>query len=148
MPTTLAAGATHVLALSPNGEVLAWGSNNKGQLGTNTVHYSPAPLKIKLPESMIGIAAGLHFSLALSSSGNLYAWGWNGFGQLGLGDTIDRSQPTRIKNITAVKSISAGHTYAVATTSTDLWGWGNNSSGQIGGSSAKLERPNAFLSIA
>lgn len=147
-PAALAAGATHVLALSPAGEVFAWGSNNKGQLGTKAVNYSPVPIKLDLPEKISGITAGLHFSLALSNTGNIYAWGWNGFGQLGLGDSIDRFQPTMIKNLAAVKSISAGHTYAVAVTSKDVLGWGNNSSGQIGSTSSKVSRPNSFLSIA
>jgi alpha-tubulin suppressor-like RCC1 family protein len=145
---SLAAGATHVLALSIHGEVFAWGSNNKGQLGTKMSSYSNIPIKVPFSEKISAVAAGLHFSLALSESGSVYAWGWNGFGQLGLSDYKDRTLPTKIKGLAKVKSISAGHTYAVAITSKELLGWGNNNSGQIGGTAAKVNSPDSFLSIA
>jgi alpha-tubulin suppressor-like RCC1 family protein len=101
-----------------------------------------------LPEKISAVAAGLHFSLALSQAGNVYAWGWNGFGQLGLNDYNDRALPTKIKGLAKVKSIAAGYTYAVATTSKELLGWGDNNSGQIGGAVAKVNSPDSFLSIA
>ena len=145
---SLAAGATHVLALSADGNVLVWGSNNKGQLGFITQPYLSVPTILNLPEEILAIAAGLHFSLALSRSGNLYVWGWNGYGQLGLSDFVDRTQPTKVKGLSKVKSISAGHTYAVANTTSGLWGWGNNSSGQIGSANLKVNYPSSFLSIA
>ena len=106
------------------------------------------PIKVPFSEKISAVAAGLHFSLALSESGSVYAWGWNGFGQLGLSDYKDRTLPTKIKGLAKVKSISAGHTYAVATTSKELLGWGNNNSGQIGGTAAKVNSPDSFLSIA
>ena len=146
--TSVVAGATHVLALSTDGTVLAWGSNNKGQLGSRLQPYSSSPLSLNLPEQILAIAAGLHYSLALSKTGNVYAWGWNGYGQLGLSDFIDRAQPTKVNSLAKVKAISASHTFAVANTASKLWGWGNNSSGQIGNASLKVNQPSSFLSIA
>ncbi len=39
----VAAGASHALALTTTGEVIAWGSNNHGQLGRDAPAYSTTP---------------------------------------------------------------------------------------------------------
>jgi alpha-tubulin suppressor-like RCC1 family protein len=142
---SIAAGATHALAVTDEGALLGWGSNHRGQLGVAGIAYSPLPIAIAVPEPVRDIAAGMHFSLALGASGRVYAWGWNAAAQLGLGDTVDRERPTPITGLGPAQRIAAGETHAVALASDELFGWGNNSSGQIGSAAARQLRPAPLL---
>jgi alpha-tubulin suppressor-like RCC1 family protein len=142
---SVAAGATHSLAIASNGAVFAWGSNHHGQLGDKRVAYSPVPLHVDLPERAQSVAAGMHFSLALGVSGRVYAWGWNGQGQLGLGDTTDRFAATPVHGLEQARFIAAGETHAAAVTAHGLYGWGSNAAGQIGAGERRQLRPISIL---
>jgi alpha-tubulin suppressor-like RCC1 family protein len=150
----IAAGSTHVLVLTTDGNVFGWGSNHFGQVGLsqavqkNNEGFSTKPNSIVFPEKIIAIAAGMHYSLALTASGKVYAWGWNGFGQLGLGDLKSRNTPTLIPNLSGVRAIAAGEGHALALGKYQLFGWGSNESGQLGQAAARQMTPNAFLAIA
>lgn len=127
-----AAGTSHSLGLTDQGQVYAWGSNHHGQLGSEGLTYSTKPVLVKLPEPVKAIAAGMHFSVAIGESGKVYAWGWNGHGQLGVGDTLDRHSPTHLKYIKDASAIAAGETHVVALTANGLFGWGCNAKSQLG----------------
>ncbi len=147
LPSTvhaIAVGATHVLTLDDDGILMGWGSNQYGQLGNSQSRYSETPILIKVPEKVRAIAAGSHFSLALTVTGSVYSWGWNGFGQLGLSDVAPRNMPTRIPELSDIQAISAGEMSAVALGKKDLYGWGNNESGQIGQAAPKQLLPYPF----
>ena len=64
--TTIAAGGDHSLALRSDGTVLAWGSNNFGQLGNgdNILSDRNTPVKVSNLSGVRGIAAGGSHSLA------------------------------------------------------------------------------------
>ena len=145
---SISIGSTHVLAVSTDGKVYGWGSNSFGQSGGGAQPYINSPKIIPLPEKIAVVAAGMHYSLALASSGKVYAWGWNGFGQLGLGDLRSRSNPTLIPNLLDVRSIAAGEIHAIAVGKNHLFGWGDNTSNQIGKSAQRQMTPNPFLTIA
>ncbi|MEU8543496.1 Ig-like domain repeat protein, partial [Streptomyces sp. NPDC048717] len=65
--TALAGGGEHSLALTSQGRILAWGSNNYGQLGDGTTTDRHMPISTLLPAGnrVTAIAAGLEHSLAL-----------------------------------------------------------------------------------
>lgn len=70
----VACGIKHVLALTNNGEIYAWGSNAEGQLGLGTDVIKE--LKPKLISSLISlpiafIACGGYHSIAVTKSGNV-----------------------------------------------------------------------------
>jgi alpha-tubulin suppressor-like RCC1 family protein len=144
----VAAGASHTLALTATGGVLAWGSNNHGQLGRSEPKYAIAPLAVDLPERAEAVAAGMYFSLALGESGHVYAWGWNSRGQLGLAGRHDRFQPTPVPGLANVAAIAAGQAHAAALTSTALVGWGSNAAGQIGAAAMEQHQPFALLAAS
>jgi len=137
-----------VLAVSIDGKVYGWGSNNFGQLGGNTHAYISTPKHITFPEKITAVAAGMHYSLALSASGKVYSWGWNGFGQLGHGDLQSRSAPTVIPKLSGVRRIASGEAHVLAIGKDQILGWGSNESGQLGKAAIKQLTPNAFLAIA
>jgi len=69
----VAAGLSHVLALTDNGQVWAWGCNDAGQLGVDgATDGSPA---LVVAEGASCIAAGGHVSAACLVNGTLLVWG-------------------------------------------------------------------------
>eukprot|EP00981_Chlorochromonas_danica_P006985 scaffold1510_cov176-Ochromonas_danica.AAC.5 len=76
------AGLQHVLALTKEGEIYAWGKCNKGQAGFgSTEEIACLPKKITLigPSGKklraIDISAGFNHSSAIAEDGSLYVWG-------------------------------------------------------------------------
>ncbi|MBI1921500.1 MAG: hypothetical protein HYS23_10540 [Geobacter sp.] len=105
----ISAGADHVLAVTSDGKLWAWGLNRYGQLGdgTTTDVYTPKDIttltSFTVDTSGLTIdgvsrimAVGLH-SLA-RSGGKLKAWGYNAYGQLGNGTktTSPTSTPVNV----------------------------------------------------
>lgn len=137
----VAVGSGHVLALTADGRVFAWGSNADGQLGVSTpANYRVAPVEVTLPAATgtpTRIAAGGRNSLVLTSSGQLYAFGANTHGQLGTTGG-SRVTPALVSlPATATGKITAmavgGIDHALLVTSTgELYGWGADFYGQIG----------------
>lgn len=81
---SVAAGSIHSLALTTTGSMLAWGSNDVGQLGWGKLARSSVPIKVKLPNhtNVVAVAAGTSSGLALTSTGSVLAWGDNQTGTL------------------------------------------------------------------
>jgi hypothetical protein len=95
------AGEDHSLALLESGEVRAWGSNGRGQLGdgTTTRRLTPVPVAFEDGLSLTGatsVAAGWSHSAALLTDGSVLAWGANFYGELGDGTTQQRRRPTAV----------------------------------------------------
>ncbi|MQY14334.1 hypothetical protein SRB5_44980 [Streptomyces sp. RB5] len=146
--TQLAAGLSHTLALTSVGEVLAWGGNDRGQLGDGTVteHHVPTPVDLASGITVTEIAAGDIHSLAVTSEGEALAWGYNAGGQLGDGSATDRRVPTpvHLPSGTVVTGIAGGSSHSLAVTSTgDVLTWGYNLYGQLGDDSTA----NQFLPV-
>lgn len=138
-PTFVAidAGGDHVLALTDDGQVFAWGANNEGQLGDGTTDTRSLPQAVALPgdPTVIGIAAGSEFSLALTEDGTAYAWGLNFSGALGDGTTTRRLQPVAValpEGPTFVEVVAGGQHALARTSAGELVAWGNNGQGQLG----------------
>jgi alpha-tubulin suppressor-like RCC1 family protein len=155
--TAVAAGASHSLALTSAGEVLAWGENSDGELGDGTSAgpgacnaddpCSTEPVKVKVPKGSKVVAVGLgdRFSLALTSTGGVLAWGRNFYGQLGDGTFTGPQKcffgqacsktPVKVRLPQAAKvvALAAGATHALALTSTGgVLAWGDNFYGELG----------------
>jgi alpha-tubulin suppressor-like RCC1 family protein len=96
--TAAAAGLIHTLALTRGHQVLAWGDNTYGQLGTGstTSHLNPVRTGLPTGTKVTALAAGRTFSLVLTAGQHILAWGGNGEGQLGNGTTTDQHLPVRV----------------------------------------------------
>ena len=143
---SIAAGRAHTAALLSDGTVLSWGSNNRGQLGTNSVANftsiaTPADTSgVLAGKTVTAIAAGEDFTLALCSDGTLTGWGLNDLGQLGNGDSTQTTSkvPLNVTQVGALNgrrviAIAAGGAHSMALcTDGSIAAWGNNQYGQLG----------------
>ncbi len=129
-------GGQHACALTTQGGVLCWGSNQYGQLGTGTtVPYSSQPVKVRgLDKGVRAVAVSGRLTCALTEQGGVLCWGRNESGQLGDGTKEDRSAPVRVRGLNkGVKAIAVGGTHTCALTEPGgVLCWGSNWSGQLG----------------
>ena len=128
----VSAGGAHTLALQSDGTVLAWGSNQYGQLGNGQSTFATVPAVVQGLTSVKAIGSGDNHMLAVRQDGTLWAWGANSQGQLGDGTTTNRSTPVQITGIVNVAAVAAGafHSLALKTDGT-VWAWGGGYQGGV-----------------
>lgn len=147
--TAISAGAAHTLALKSDATVWAWGHNEYGQIGDNTLFDKDVATQVVgngFPNltGIMDVSAGAFHSVALANNSTVWAWGDNSGGQAGLGfaNITPITSPVHVQNagdtgdLTGIKSIVAGDffTLALANDGT-LYAWGKNDLGQLGNNS-------------
>jgi alpha-tubulin suppressor-like RCC1 family protein len=113
----ISAGGEHSLALRRNGTMLAWGSDEYGQLGNGAATSSDVPVNVRKLSGATAISAGGRHSLALLSDGTVMAWGDDTFGQLGNGangDGENSDLPVPVSELTGMVAVSAGSYHSLA----------------------------------
>ena len=108
---SLVAGCGHALALVSNGELLAWGANDMGQLGNGTTTSSDRPVFVMLPagSTVTAISATCTDSYALTAKGHVLAWGSNFEGELGDdGGPASEDTPVRVDLPTGRRALTVG----------------------------------------
>lgn len=155
---SIAASTNHVLALTKDGRVFAWGDDYYGQTGDGTFNTdTSSPVVVATLPTARAIAAGDLFSLAVSTAGNVYSWGYGYYGQLGNGTppaynctTCYNSYavPTKVVNLTGVTAVSAGYYHSLALKSDGtVWSWGYGGNGQLGNGSTSGTPFNAPVQV-
>ena len=134
----IVAGTNHFIALTQDGKVYGWGSNGSGELGQNNTNIYKRPTYLGIDDA-IDIAAGYQSTVVLKKDGTVWMAGLNSDGQLGIESTESQSTFVQVKNedgtgyLTNIKSISAGqYTMFAITNDGEVYGWGENGSGQLG----------------
>jgi alpha-tubulin suppressor-like RCC1 family protein len=136
--TSMAAGYGHACAVLAGGQIVCWGSNLFGELGTGSTTSSPVPVPVAgLPGPMRVVAAGLSHTCAISAADGAWCWGDNVDGQLGDDSDEMRLQPVAVVSLgTGVDDLAVGDLHSCAVRSTgQVWCWGRNTSGQLGDAS-------------
>lgn len=112
----IAAGQSHMLCLTESHDVLAWGANDFGQLGTGDFGNTRTPRLCLLGKDILQIAAGRYHSSALSSNGALYSWGNGESGQLGHNNDDHAPFPQVVGRLMAnvVGQVACGEHHTVA----------------------------------
>ena len=132
----IAAGLNYSIAIKNNSTLWSWGDNTAGYLGDGTTATKLLSMVQIGTSSYTSISSGGSHTVALKTDSTLYAWGLNNAGQLGDNSVVSRSSPVQVNTslVTSWNSVSAGasHTNAIDATYNLPYGWGLNSSGQIG----------------
>jgi len=136
----IAAGWTHVLAVTHDGSIWAWGDNGTGQLGNGAPSWENAcwceesPVQVEGIDDAVAVAAGRFVSYALRADGTVWAWGTGGYGQLGHGSSgVASFVPVQVSlpGKTIAISTRLWHALALQADGT-VWAWGFNSFGELG----------------
>ena len=136
--SSIAAGANQLFAVTSTGGMLAWGSNNDGQLGTgHTGGFVRVPVRVRLPRGakVVSASSGIFHALAQTTTGKVLAWGNNLQGQLGIGTRKASNVPVwvHLPKIAHIVSIAAGRYHSLALTrGGNVLGWGDDAFGQMG----------------
>ncbi|PAN46224.1 hypothetical protein PAHAL_9G171000 [Panicum hallii] len=142
-------GAVHVVALSEDGLLQAWGYNEYGQLGRGFTSQGlqgarvltayarfldDAPEQVKI----VRVSCGEYHTAAISENGEVYTWGLGSMGQLGhcsLQSGDKELIPRRIVALDriVVTDVSCGGVHSCAVTEGGaLYAWGGGHVGQLG----------------
>lgn len=133
----VAAGASHSMVLSSEGQVYTFGWGASGRLGHGDVAAQREPVRVAalLGVRICQVSGGATHSLAVGDAGELYAWGGGSHGRLGLGTVENQPLPVQVPLPAEVRiwQASAGGSHSLAV-STDgaLYSFGSGGHGQLG----------------
>ncbi|XP_048375452.1 serine/threonine-protein kinase Nek8 isoform X1 [Sphaerodactylus townsendi] len=93
--TQVACGASHILAVSNEGEVFAWGRGENGRLGLGTQesHNSPQQVAIPTEHEAQKVLCGIDSSMILTAKNQILACGSNRYNKLGLDRISPQEEP-------------------------------------------------------
>lgn len=144
------AGYRYSCAATAAGPTYCWGLNLWGELGAATPNSclgfsddffpcSVTPLAVEGAPNMAAVAVGTTHTCGVTSGGEIHCWGANTSGQLGNGAASQQSQPAGKVSGTltyALVTVGGNHTCGL-TTSSAVYCWGSNVSGQLGDNSTQ-----------
>lgn len=122
-------GDVHACAVTQDGVVYCWGSNASGQLGTTMAAASAAaPMAVPgLTGRFTAVAAGRDRTCALASTADVWCWGGEQTDA-----SADPSVARPVPSLAGVRGLAIGAFHACADTSSGVYCWGRNDSGQLG----------------
>nr|XP_012596040.1 serine/threonine-protein kinase Nek8 isoform X7 [Microcebus murinus] len=155
----VACGASHVLALSTERELFAWGRGDGGRLGLGTRESHSSPQQVPMPSGQEAqrVVCGIDSSMILTVSGRALACGSNRFNKLGLDHLSLGKEPVLHQQVEEALSftplgsapldqepllsvdLGTAHSAAV-TVSGDCYTFGSNQHGQLGTSARRGSR--------
>jgi regulator of chromosome condensation len=156
-------GNDHVLALSKEGNVYAWGNGQQFQLGRRVVERTRlnglVPREFGLPRRKVKyVSTGSYHSFAITQDGKVWAWGLNQFGQCGIYDEKHAGEDSTVVPVPTVieyfekyeiVQIAAGeHHSAALTKDGDLLMWGRLDAHQLGIDVANLPADDIVHDVA
>uniref|UniRef100_A0A6J0UG79 non-specific serine/threonine protein kinase n=1 Tax=Pogona vitticeps TaxID=103695 RepID=A0A6J0UG79_9SAUR len=155
----VACGASHILAVSNEGEVFSWGRGDNGRLGLGTQesHSSPQPVPIPPDHEAQKVLCGIDASMILTTKNRILACGSNRYNKLGLDGLPPPEEPLTAHQVEEAllfsparsaplseedilwADIGTGHSAAI-TASGKCYTIGSNQHGQVGPISCRASR--------
>lgn len=126
--------ANHTCALADRGEVLCWGLNTHGQLGTGDTIDRAVPTPVPGLTDVKSIGATAHGTCAVKHDGTVWCWGANDLGQLGQGgsDADPHPTPVQVVDVHDTYWVTGGDGHVCSVTWEGYVScWGSNSDGQL-----------------
>ncbi len=92
----IAGGQEQTCVVETDGDVLCWGANYYGQLGSAVSSTTSVPTPVVgLPDNIVDVTASADNTCALAADGRVFCWGEDQFGQAGNGG-IDYAVPSPV----------------------------------------------------
>jgi alpha-tubulin suppressor-like RCC1 family protein len=118
---------------------MAWGSNDRGQVGNGTITTSgcfcvSSPASVSGVSSAAQVSGGGETALALLADGSVVGWGDDFFGQIGDGGSVESLVPipaSKLPHDIVAVDVGGSHSLALLADGTVL-GWGDDAAGQLG----------------
>lgn len=144
-------GASHVLAVTNEHEVFAWGRGDNGRLGLATEESCASPCSVPVPENIqpYSVHCGMDSSIILTLDKEILCCGNNRYNKLGIdlnGNCIDEVSEFTLITVPPlgdkeIKNVALGTSHTiVATVSGQCYTFGSNQFGQLGYESDPNER--------
>jgi hypothetical protein len=126
--SALAGGGSHVLGLTSDGALWAWGDNTRGELGDGTREESRSPRRIGSAR-WVAVAAKAQRSAGIQADGSLWVWG--AYQEMGV--ARDVLTPTKVGTRTDWTAVTTTGDAVIALAGDgSLWAWGSNRRGALG----------------
>ena len=137
--TSISAGSQHTCAVVVSQEVLCWGKNSMGQLGTGSTADTSSPVAVDATYDVKSVTAGSAHTCITHTDGSAKCWGSNLGGQLGDESTSDSNDPVDVVGIdgtfiaNSAIALSAGQFSTCEINEDGFVGcWGDSGYGQLG----------------
>jgi alpha-tubulin suppressor-like RCC1 family protein len=139
-PIWIGAGAFHSLSIDLVGQLYAWGSGFRGQLGRGTLFDSSKPEPVDLPHDVTTASAGRFHTLVVRAGGVTAGFGDNTECQIADASGVELVEtPKSIGNLPQALTVTAGgHHGVVLGYAGDVFAWGNDSAAQLGRTDSPL----------
>lgn len=145
----IAAGSNHLMAVTDDGQLFAWGSGEQGQLGRRVLErhkllaLRPTNVTPRLGRSKVRVkrvVCGSYHTLVIAdveTTSMVFGMGLNNYGQLGLGDHTDRINAEPIDPIhwggSQPVEVGAGEHHSILLAGNgQIFAFGRTDSGQLG----------------
>lgn len=128
----VSAGGNTTAGVDVEGHLWLWGAGTSGQLGGGGTGNASAPQMVASSVDFSSVKVGGTHVVALATDGTVWTFGASSSGANGR--TVSLLTPTRAPIAAPIADIAASnnHTVALAVGGNTLFGWGQNTAGQLG----------------
>ena len=150
-------------AITQCGELFSWGNNLLGRPAGGAFPSGNRPGRVGTADNWVDVTIATGHAAGLNSNGEIYTWGWSsGIGPSIFGRPANQAHPNNAPfdrpgilidengvPYNEFVSLHGGNNHFLAFASTEgLWGWGANSSGQLGlGDNDNRYRPTLVVPV-
>jgi len=123
-----------ICALNSSGSAACWGSNDRGQIGDQTLTQRNVPTAVYggLTFTKLSLGTADH-TCGLTAAGATYCWGSNSFGELGDSTYTDRTLPVGVQGGLVFTQLAVSRTSSCGLTAAGaMYCWGSNDLSLLG----------------
>lgn len=140
--TDVAMASHHTCAVTGDGQLYCWGSNQDGQLGTGHTEAQSQPVPVPGLERVVEVATSDRHTCARQTDGRVACWGSNLFGEAGhdtgfVDNAAQLVRPVYVAGLSDVDRIWMKHLRSCARVAGVAYCWG----GEEGTASPALPKP-------